>query len=229
MRYLTLFLFVVSCSASFAGESNALSAEEKAGGWVLLFDGKDAKQHFRGFQKETLPENWSVQEGALVYNGKGGGDIVTKEQYESFELLIDWKISKAGNSGILFRVQETQGAPWVTGPEVQIQDNKDGKDQQKAGWMYALYPATTDEFTKPAGEWNELRLKVNGNKCEHWMNGHKIVEYEIGTDDWKERVKKSKFGSMPEFGIHPKGYICLQDHGNEVAFRNIKIRRLPTP
>lgn len=224
MRILPLLLLTALLTPVFAAEPNSLTDAEKAAGWKLLFDGKNPAEHFRGFKKETLPENWSAKDGALVYNGKGGGDIVTKEQYESFELSIDWKISKAGNSGIMFRVQESQGAPWVTGPEVQIQDNKDGGDPQKAGWMYALYPATTDEFTKPAGEWNELKLIVNGNKCEHWMNGHKIVEYEIGTDDWKERVKKSKFGTMPEFGIHPKGHICLQDHACEVAFRNIKIR-----
>ena len=228
----TLFL---SCLAAFscavfsatAGD-NELTAEEKASGWQLLFDGKDASQWWRGYKKDKLPDGWKVEDGALVRHG--GGDIITKEQYESFEFSIDWKISEGGNSGIMLKVQETDGPPYKTGPEAQIQDNVKGKDPQKAGWMYQLYAASTDA-TKPAGEWNHFVLKCQKTpagtyKCEHTMNGTKYVEYEIGSDDWKEKVAKSKFANWEGFGKADKGHICLQDHGNLVWFRNIEIRVL---
>ena len=207
---------------------NTLTDAEKKAGWQLLFDGKDANQWWRGYKKEKLPEQWVVEDGALVR--KGGGDIITKEQFDSFELAIDWKISKGGNSGIMFKVLETDGPPYHTGPEAQIQDNKEGKDPQKAGWMYALYPASVDT-TKPAGEWNRFILKCQKTpagtyKCEHQMNGTKYVEYEIGSDDWNQKVAQSKFKAWSGFAKATKGHLCLQDHGNEVAFRNIKIRVL---
>jgi hypothetical protein len=229
MKKLLLFL-ALSTVAAFAGD-NALTDAEKSGGWKLLFDGKDAAAHWRGYRKDSLPEKWVAEDGALVLKGKGGGDIVSKDQYESFELSIDWKISPGGNSGIMFKVLETPGAPWNTGPEAQVQDNAGGHDPQKAGWMYALYPASVDT-TKPVGEWNRFVLKCQKTaagtyKCEHTMNGTKYVEYEIGSADWNEKVAKSKFGKFPQFAKAGKGHICLQDHGNEVAFRNIKIRELP--
>jgi hypothetical protein len=226
----SLLLALVSAPL-FAEEAplNALTDSEKAAGWKLLFDGKDASAHWREYKKQTFPEKWVVEDGALVR--KGGGNIITKEQFESFEFSIDWKISEGGNSGLMFKVLETDGPPYATGPEVQIQDNVKGHDPQKAGWMYALYPASVDT-TKPAGEWNRMVLKCEKTsagtyKCEHWMNGTKYVEYEIGSADWNERVAKSKFAKMPGFGKAAAGHLCLQDHGNEVAFRNIKIRPLP--
>jgi hypothetical protein len=226
---LTIFTLTAAAFAVHAAD-NELTADEKSAGWKLLFDGKDAATNFRGYKKDKMPDGWVAEDGALVRK-KGGGDIVTKEQYENFELSIDWKISKGGNSGIMFKVQETKGASYETGPEAQVQDNKDGHDPQKAGWMYQLYSAKEDT-TKPVGEWNHFVLKCQKTpagtyKCEHTMNGTKYVEYEIGSTDWNEKVAKSKFGKMPDFAKAPKGYICLQDHGNEVAFKNIKIRELP--
>ncbi|HEX8309896.1 MAG TPA: DUF1080 domain-containing protein [Chthoniobacteraceae bacterium] len=226
----SLFVVAISAGAHAQEAANQLTPAEQKGGWKLLFDGTDASQHWRGFKQEKLPEGWKVEEGALVR--KGGGDIVTKEQYESFEFSLDWKISEGGNSGVMFKVLETEDTPWRTGPEAQIQDNVKGGDPQKAGWMYQLYPATVDT-TKPAGEWNNFRLICQKTAkgtyhCEHWMNGTKCVEYEIGSDDWKQKVAKSKFNSMPNFGKAEKGHICLQDHGNLVAFRNLKIRPLAT-
>jgi hypothetical protein len=223
---LSLLAFVSTAVAA----DNELTAEEKAAGWKLLFDGRDASANFRGYKKDKLPDGWAVEDGAIVHK-KSGGDIITKDQYESFELSIDWKISPGGNSGIMFKVQEGDGASYYTGPEVQVQDNQGGKDPQKAGWMYALYPASVDT-TKPAGEWNRFVLKCQKTsagtyKCEHWMNGTKYVEYEIGSDDWNQKVAKSKFAKWPNFGKAAKGHICLQDHGNVVAYKNIKIRELP--
>ena len=226
---LLLSLLALACTAMAA--DNELSADEKSAGWKLLFDGKDAGANFRGYKKDKLPEGWVAEDGAIVRK-KGGGDIITKEQYESFEFSTDWKISPGGNSGIMIKVQEGKGPSYETGPEAQVQDNKGGHDPQKAGWMYQLYAAKEDT-TKPAGEWNRFVIKCQKTatgtyKCEHWMNGAKYVEYEIGSDDWNQKVAKSKFAKMPEFGKAAKGHICLQDHGNEVAYKNIKIRELPT-
>jgi hypothetical protein len=211
---------------AFADEPNTLTDAERAAGWKLLFDGKDPGAHFRNYKKDAISDGWAAENGAIVWKRKGAGDIITKEQFENFEFSIEWKISEGGNSGIMYRVQETQGPPWHTGPEAQIQDNAKGHDPQKAGWLYQIYSSEKDA-TKPAGEWNQFRLIINRNKCEHWMNGVKYCEYEIGSADWNERLAKSKFAKLEGFAKSAKGHLCLQDHNNEVAFRNIKIRLLP--
>ncbi len=223
---IALTVAVQLCAAD--APANQLTAAEKAAGWKLLFDGQDASAFWRAYGKDKLPDGWKVEEGALVR--KGGGDIITKDQFESFELSLDWKISEGGNSGLMFKVLETKNPPYYTGPEVQIQDNVKGGDPQKAGWMYQLYPASVDT-TKPAGEWNTMVIKCQKTpagtfKCEHWMNGTKYCEYEIGSADWAEKLAKSKFAKWEGFGKADKGHICLQDHGNVVSFRNIKIREL---
>ncbi len=210
---------------------NELGEKEKAEGWKLLFDGEDASPWWRGYKKDGLPAGWKVENGALVRKEKGG-DIITKEQYESFEFSIDWKIVEGGNSGIMFKVKETDGPPWFTGPEAQIQDNVKGHDPQKAGWLYQFYAAEIDA-TKPVGQWNRFVLRCQKTPtgtfhCTHWMNGVPYVDYEIGSADWNERLAKSKFKDKPDFAKAEAGHICLQDHGDEVAFRNIKIRVLPT-
>jgi hypothetical protein len=225
-------LLTLALTPLFAEDAplNALTEAEKAAGWKLLFDGEDASASWRGYKKEALPAGWVVEDGTLIRREKGG-DIITREQFESFELSIEWKISEGGNSGIMFKVLETDGPPWATGPEAQIQDNNKGHDPQKAGWMYALYPASVDT-TKPVGEWNHFVLQcvktpTGTYRCEHTMNGTKYVEYEIGSEEWNEKVAKTKFASKPGFAKAAAGHICLQDHGNEVAFRNIKIRVIP--
>ncbi len=209
-------------------ELNTLTEAEKKDGWILLFDGENPGEHFRGYKMDKMPEGWVAEDGALCRKGKG--DVITKEKYESFELQIDWKISEGGNSGIMLKVLETDGPPYKTGPEAQIQDNVKGKDPQKAGWMYQMYAASKDT-TKPVGEWNSFVLKCQKTptgtyKCEHWMNGEKYVEYEIGSDDWKAKLAKSKFANWEGFGTADAGHICLQDHNDLVCFRNIKIKRL---
>ena len=232
MKFLLTLITILTLTPLFAEEAplNTLTDAEKAAGCKLLFDGKDAAANWRGYKKDTLPGGWAVQDGALVRKEKGG-DIITKEQFESFEFSVDWKISEGGNSGIMLKVLETDGPPWATGPEAQIQDNVKGHDPQKAGWMYQLYAASVDA-TKPVGEWNTFVLKCQKTpagtyQCVHTMNGTKYVEYEIGSADWNEKVAKSKFASKPGFGKAAAGHLCLQDHGNEVAFRNLKIRVLP--
>ena len=206
-----------------AGVANVLTDAEKAEGWSLLFDGKDLAQ-WRNYKKEEgVNEMWKVADGAFTLTGKGGGDIITKTQYAAFEMKLDYNISKGGNSGLMYHVTEEEGTPWKTGPEIQIQDNVDGHDPQKAGWLYQLYAPTMDA-TKPAGEWNALHIVITPEKCVHYMNGTKYVEYVKGSADWDAKVAASKFGQFPKFGKPTKGYICLQDHGNVVSFRNVKIK-----
>lgn len=201
---------------------NTLTDAEQAAGWKLLFDGKTTSG-WRNYKKDSLGPGWKVEEGTLVRAGNGAGDILTVDQYDAFEFTVDYNISKGGNSGLMYHVTEAGGAPWHTGPEIQIQDNKDGHDPQKSGWLYQLYSSEKDA-TKPAGEWNTLRILITPEKCQQFMNGEKYCEYVKGSDDWNERVAKSKFAKMADFGKPTKGFICLQDHGNLVSFRNIKIR-----
>jgi hypothetical protein len=217
-----LVLIVFGEWTATAGEPNTLTDQEKADGWVLLFDGRTT-DGWRNFQREEIGDGWKVVDSALTRVAKGAGDIITEQQYDAFELVLEYKISKEGNSGVMYHVTEEENRPWKTGPEIQVQDNVHGHDPQKSGWLYQLYPSTSDA-TKPAGEWNELRILITPEKCEQYMNGVKYCEYVKGSDDWNRRVAQSKFGKMPRFGKATKGYIALQDHGDPVAFRNIKIR-----
>jgi glucose/arabinose dehydrogenase len=229
-------LFTLGCwvglgGLGFAAENSLTPAEQKAG-WKLLFDGKSAEA-FRTFKKDSLNPQWKVTDGALVRTGNGAGDIITRDQFGNFELLLDFKISKGGNSGLMFKVTENATDPWHTGPEVQIQDNVDGHDPQKAGWLYQLYqtgnnPMTQKplDTTRPAGEWNQMRLLVCEDRAELFMNGHHYWTCKIGDKAWNDRLAKSKFAKLEGFAKAAKGHICLQDHGNEVAFRNIKVREV---
>ncbi len=204
--------------------SNTLSDPEQKAGWSLLFDGKTT-DGWRNYNKQDVSNGWKVEDGALTRAASGAGDLITKKQYGSFELSLEYKISKGGNSGLMYYVKEQKAPPWHSGPEVQIQDNVDGHDPQKSGWLYQLYPASVDA-TKPAGEWNRLYIKITPEECLQYMNGVQYAKYKIGGKDWDQRVAKSKFGKFPEFGKAREGHICLQDHGNLVSFRNIKLREL---
>lgn len=217
-------LFLLSFSALHADEPNTLTDAEKSEGWTLLFDGKDLSQ-WRNFKKEDLSGKWQVADGAFTLTEKGGGDIITKETYGAFELKLDYRIAKAGNSGLMYHVTEEEATPWRTGPEIQIQDNVDGHDPQKAGWLYQLYPAETDA-TKPVGEWNTLHILITPKKCVHYMNGTKYCEYVKGSADWDAKVAASKFSKFEKFGKATEGHICLQDHGDVVSFRNVRIRKI---
>lgn len=219
-----LGLFATAMADHHGKKQNVLSEAEKAEGWTLLFDGK-SMENFRNYKKEDLSDKWIVKDGAFTLTEKGGGDIITKEQYAAFEIKLDYKISEGGNSGLMYHVQETEQTPWRTGPEVQIQDNAKGKDPQKAGWLYQLYPAETDA-TNPAGEWNTMHIIISPEKCVHFMNGVKYCEYVKGSEDWDAKVAASKFSKFENFGKPTKGHINLQDHGNVVSFRNVKIKVL---
>ncbi|MGJ8696817.1 MAG: 3-keto-disaccharide hydrolase [Verrucomicrobiaceae bacterium] len=226
MKFLCVIALLSSSVFADHHAINQLTEEEKSAGWSLLFDGKTT-EHFRNYKKEGVSPKWEVKDGLLTLKAKGGGDLITKKQYEAFEFTVDYRISKGGNSGLMIHVQETEKKPWQTGPEIQIQDNVDGHDPQKAGWLYQLYkPEPMVDATKPAGEWNTLRILITPEKCVHWMNGTKYVEYVKGSEEWDELVAKSKFAAFPNFGKPTKGHLCLQDHGNVVSFRNIKVREI---
>lgn len=212
---------------------NALTETEKAAGWRLLFNGEDLAG-WRNFKREGVRPGWQVKDGALVCaDPNDAGDIITTDKFGAFELQLEYNISEAGNSGIMFHVTEEGGAAWASGPEFQLEDNAKAKDPQRCGWLYALYQPEIDpktgkplDATKPAGEWNHVRLVVSPEKCEHWINGVKYFEYVLGSDDFKARVAKSKFSKMPLFAKADTGHIALQgDHG-QISFRNIKIRPL---
>jgi hypothetical protein len=213
-----------------ATELNTLTAVEKKEGWVLLFDGTSTKG-WRGWKKDIAPEGWKAVDGALTRVAKAG-DLITVDQYGSFDFMFEWRIAKNGNSGVFFHVAEAPDLSnaYATGPEYQLLDNdghpdaKNGPDRF-AGGNYALHPPVNG-VTKPIGEWNQSRIVVNGPHVVHWLNGVKVVEYELWSADWKDRVQKSKFKAMPRYGLEKTGHIALQDHGDEVAFRNLKIKSL---
>lgn len=225
---------VTGKSASVIPNVNKLTDAEKAAGWQLLFDGKTTKG-WRNFKKKDISKGWLVSDGALSRINGSAGDIITTGEFDNFVLELDYKVPANANSGIMYRVSEDQGAPWATGIECQILDNTNPHgDAQKSGWAYALYQPPVDpktgkplDATKPVGEWNHIKLVCNGQHVEHWMNGVKYCEFDIGSKDWNERLAKSKFASMPKFAKNKAGHIALQgDHGN-VSFTNIKILPLP--
>ena len=207
---------------------NTLSADERDSGWRLLFDGKTTTG-WRNYGKPTISDGWKAQDGTLTRVG-AGGDIITTDQFRNFELTIDWKIEPGGNSGVFYRASEDSDAIYWNAPEMQVLDDAKHPDGQNpmtsAGAAYDLYPAPRGAV-KPGGEWNTARLIVNGNHVEHWLNGVKLLEYEFGSPDWNSKVAASKFAPHPRFGKNAQGHIGLQDHGNVVSFRNIKIRVLP--
>jgi hypothetical protein len=220
-----------AAAATDSAPLNTLTDKEKADGWKLLFDGTTL-DGWRNYKKQDIASGWQVKDGAMEC--KNGGDLITKEQYGSFELSIDFKISPGGNSGILFHVTEQGDKPWNSAPEIQILDFvPGGHEPQLAGWLYQLYQPPMDPKTsKPidvsrhAGEWNTMHLLLKGPHFEISLNGVKYEEGEMWSDDWNARVAKSKFSKFPYFAKAKTGYINLQDHRSEVAFRNIKIKVL---
>ena len=209
--------------------ANVLSPTETAEGWRLLFDGKTTTG-WRNFGKSTISNSWQVVDGSLVRADTAAGDIITVDKFKNFELALDWKVAAKGNSGIFYRVTEAADTIWKAAPEMQVLDDvghDNGKDTlTSAGALYALYAAPRG-VVRPAGEWNNARILQNGNHVEHWLNGTKLFEFEIGSADWKARVAKAKFREYPIFGTAPEGHIGLQDHGDRVEFRTIRIRPLP--
>jgi hypothetical protein len=211
--------------------ANALTAAEKREGWKLLFDGKSLR-HWRGYKMRKLPAGWSVRDGAIRFDPPDEGaraDIITRKQYDDFDLRIEWAVGAGGNSGIFFRVSEDRARTYETGAEFQVLDNKGHRDGEKpetsAGSNYALH-APVQDVTRPLGEWNQARIRVEGAHVTHWLNGAKLLEYDLWSPEWKALVAASKFAKMPGYGLNHEGHLALQDHGDPVRFRNVKIRAL---
>lgn len=201
------------------------------GDWETLFDGTSTAK-WRGFRKAAFPaQGWVIEDGALRFQkGSGGGDLVTREQFADFELEFEWKVSEGANSGVMYRVSEAFEQPWFTGPEYQVLDDSkhaDGKNPlTSAGALYALIAAGPEKETRPVGEWNRARIILRDRQLEHWLNGRRVVATTLGGDEFNALVASSKFKDMPRFARESGGHICLQDHGDDVWFRNIRVRRL---
>ena len=229
------FILSVIVSTSFLF-CNAQTKTEK--GWISLFDGVSTKG-WHGYGKANVGKAWKVNDGAIYldasakknYQTEGGGDIVTDNEFENFDLKLEWKISKYGNSGIIFYVHEdsTFKESWNTGMEMQVLDNDghpDGKIyKHRAADLYDLIPCSI-ETVKPVGEWNQVEIIANKGKLELKLNGATVVSTTLWDDNWKKLIAESKFKNMPGFGTFTKGRIALQDHGNNVWFRNIVIKKL---
>ncbi len=202
---------------------NALTAAEQRAGWKLLFDGKSTAG-WQNFKSTTIGSGWQVRDGALcIVDAGNAGDIVTSEKYDWFELTLDYNLGKGQNSGIMFHVADDGEATWHSGPEVQLYDHPAEPGVEISGYLYQLYESKVDS-TKPAGEWNHLRILVSPKICQTDINGVKYYEYELGSEDFWKRVKSSKFAQYPQYAKLTKGRIAIQgDHG-QVAFKNIKIR-----
>jgi hypothetical protein len=230
---LCLYFISTACLVAAEGDINTLTSAEQAAGWKLLFNGSDFTG-WHNFKHDGVHPGWQVKDGALVcVDPKNAGDIVTAEKYDWFELELDYNISEAGNSGIMYHVTDGGDAAWASGPEFQLEDNAKAEDKIRCGWLYELYQPTLDrrthrllDATKPVGEWNHVRLVVGQDLCEHYINGMKYFDYVLNSEDFKARVANSKFAKMPLFAKSDTGCIALQgDHG-QVSFRNIKIHPL---
>lgn len=234
LRILLSLLLILSLTNCMSNAQNTLTDKEIEEGWKLLFDGTTT-DGWRSYNGDNFPEEgWVVKQGLLtVMSEGGGGDIITEEKYGNFELKLEWRVQETGNSGIFYRAMEqpTQPIYW-SAPEFQILDNENHPDaklgedgNRKAGSLYDLIPAVPQN-ANPHGEWNSAKIVADGPNIEHWQNGEKVLEYELWTNQWYEMIRNSKFAEHPEFGDARKGYIGLQDHGDRVDFRNIKIKEL---
>jgi len=233
-----LTLFALSCAPvgnstpETAGTTGSgatpLTAEQRAAGWRTLFDGTSTSS-WRGYRSPTFPAAWRIVDGVLTKTGEIG-DIITKDQFGNFELALDWKLSPRGNAGIFYRGTEEYDHIYWSAPEYQLLDDaghEDGKSRlTSTGANYALHPSPAG-IVKPADQWNSTLIVVNGNTVQHWLNGQKLLEYELGSPDWEAKVKASKFNEYPNYGRAKRGHIAIQgDHEGVLSIRNVRIREL---
>lgn len=222
----------MTASQDTVASSNGLSEAEKGEGWTLLFDGQ-SKTGWHTYLNKTSGDSWKVEDGTITLDpkGGGGGSLVTDQEYENYHFKIDWKISKNGNSGIIFNVKEDAKyeSDYFTGPEMQVLDNDGHPDakinKHRAGDLYDLISAAP-ETVKPAGEWNTAEIIIQNDSLEFRLNGPAVVKTKLWDANWKKMVANSKFKQWADFGTFKSGKISLQDHGDQVWYRNIKIRKL---
>jgi len=231
-KYLIAALAVAGFNgALFAQTYDKLTTKEKKEGYVLLFDGKTTDGWHR--YNDTNAGAWKVVNGALqldTANHTDRGDLITNGEYENFELKLQWRIARGGNSGIIFPVHEDKqySATYLTGMEMQVLDDKEAEDNKKenhlAGSLYDMIAPM--HHAKPAGKWNSVTIRKENGHITFWLNGEKVVEVQMGSAEWKELIAKSKFRNWKGFAAYPKGHIALQDHGAVVAYRDIRIKQL---
>jgi hypothetical protein len=237
---LTLVTLIIVAPAQNKTPANQLTKAEKAAGWRLLFDGKTF-DGWRGFHSDKVPAGWVIEDGCVKKIqaqgelGQAGGDLITADQFDNFEFSIEWKLSKGANSGIKYLVSESLPPTGRSGVsfEYQVLDDQNHPDAKEgiagnrtAGSLYDLIPASKAKKLNPIGEFNLTRIVVKGNHIEHWLNGMKVVEFERGGEILKKHIAESKFKDTKGFGETAKGHILLQDHGDAVWYRSIKIREL---
>ena len=221
-----------SPAASSQTAENELTEAQKEEGWILLFNGENM-DGWRTF-KNRENDSWEVVDGTLHCKAEEAAgkraDLLTVDQYGDFDLSFDWKIAPADNSGVIYRATEEFGAPFFSGPEYQLIDDKGYPNKltptQTTGSNYDMHAAPEDKPINPPGEWNTGRIVAKGNHVEHWLNGAKVVEYELNSEEWKKTKAGSKWKEHAKYGASPRGHIDLQDHGGEVWFRNIMIKTL---
>ncbi len=210
-------------------ELNTLNERQINAGWKLLFDGKtlDGWKIYQA-DKPVDGEHWKVENGAMsLVAPDGKQNLITADEFENFELALDFKISEGGNSGIIFHCDQSTPQPYMTGPEVQVLDNiGNTKEPQKTGYLYALYKPEEGVDPYKEGKWNHLVVHIDTEGSWVKLNGEKMCDFVIGSDDWNEKVAASKFSKWEKFGTLKKGHICLQDHNDAISFRNIMIREL---
>jgi Domain of Unknown Function (DUF1080) len=216
---------VISQSAVQSAARSAILNPRSAMTERVLFDGTSLDQ-WRGYKSERVPAGWKIVDKTLTKDGSIG-DIVSRDEFGDFDLQLEWKIGEAGNSGIFYRGTEEYDHIYWSAPEYQLLDDIKGADNKTrltcAGAAYAVYPSPAGHL-KPVGTWNVARIVAHGNHVEHWLNGFKLLEYEIGSSDWESRVQASKFKVYPHYGRAARGHIAMQgDHAGSLAFRNIRI------
>lgn len=224
---LVLVALVLHISLFSQAKDNTLSPEEFAAGWELLFDGETLNgwKAYNG----VVPQTWTVKESAIYCNGKkGGDDLMTVESYADFDLKFEWKIEKDGNSGVIYRTREGKQwtQPYLTGPEYQVYDDPNVFDRNSTGSFYDVYATSKEKKVNPAMEWNSGRIRISNNLVTHWVNGVVVMQCQMYSDDWNQRVAESKWKNNPYFGKSPFGHIDFQNHGNQVWYKNVKILRL---
>ncbi|MCK4921108.1 MAG: DUF1080 domain-containing protein [Bacteroidales bacterium] len=200
--------------------------------WISLFNGEDLSG-WRSFHSDTIV-GWTVEDGCLTALGEGGdlgGDIISTEKFDNFILELEWKIAPEGNSGIMFRVlEEGFKTTYATGPEYQLIDDEGFpqplEDWQTTGANYAMHKASGEIIIKPVGEFNSTRIVVDSSHVEHWLNGIKVVEYELWSEEWQELKDNGKWKDFADYGMAKSGYISLQDHGSKTWFKNIRLKKL---
>ena len=233
---LTLTLITMTACAP----SSDKNPESEASEWINLFDG-ESFDGWKGYNSETIPEKWEIEEGLIIVSREGDArdkntgfstSIMTEEIFDNFEFELEYRMSEGGNSGIMYHVQESPdfGQDYITGPEYQLLDDVDSPSESAphrlTAALYDMYPPNENKSLNPFGEWNTAKIVVQGKDVEHWLNGVKVLEYTIDSEDFNERRANSKWAQADSWAAYDSGHISLQDHGDKVEFKNIRIKKL---